>query len=650
MVIVDQLRKNDRYLRALTWAVVAGMAVLLGGLWYVQVVSSKHFVADQRAQSFRTVRIPAIRGKILDRGGNALAENQPSYNVCLYLDELRERFTFEYTNNVLKGYRAEHPGQRIPRKALNELKREARYRAASNSIHSLSRALGESLHLDPGRFHRHYSQTLALPMPVLNNLGPAQLARFQEQPGNSAGLDLEVQPNRYYPHGQTAAHLLGYLTRDDRSKKDEDAFVNYRLPDYRGRVGVEGTFDEQLRGKAGVKSVLVNSLGYRQSEFIWTPADPGKNVVLTIDLELQKAVEEALASAPNVRTEVVRGAVVVMDPHTGDILAMASAPAFDPNLFVPRISHADYAGLSDPKLRPQVNRACQENYMPGSIFKIVTGLACLEAGVNPADSIHNPGYIMVGRRRIKDEAAPGEYDFRRAFIKSSNTYFVTNGLQAGLERILRIGEQLHLGERTGLPTGQEVSGFFPDLDYVKSGWFLGDSANLCIGQGRIDVTPLQMAVMTSAIANGGKVLWPRLVMRVEPQNPDSEEPPLLYPAGRVRGHLNVHPRSLQITRDAMRADVEDREGTGKAAAVPNWRVCGKTGTAQIIKPNEPIDHTAWFASYAPFEDPRYVVIVMVESGISGGSSCAPVAHKIYRALQRREAGQTSGAGSLARRN
>ena len=632
MLFFDQLKKSDPTLRTLAWGAFAGLAILLAGLWYVQVVSYRHHAENQKAQSYRTVRIPAIRGKILDANGEPLAENRPTYNVNLYLDELRPLFK--------EAWKRTAPKRRLKRAESIALQAETRYRVVSNIVHHLSTVVQQPLFLDYDRFTTHYRDQLALPLAIMTNLTPAQIARFQEQPSTLPGLDLDVQPTRLYPRGQVGAHIVGFLRRDDRSKKDEDAFFNFRLPDYKGQIGIEGVFDQALRGRAGVKSVLVNNLGYRQSETIWAPADPGKNVVLTIDLALQQAAEKALLTAqPD-----VRGAVVIMDPNNGDILALVSIPSYDPNLFLPRINRANWDTLMDEDLKPTRSRATQENYAPGSIFKIVTAMACLEAGVDPNVKIYNPpgpsgrGRIFVGRRPIDDTAPAGEYDFRRAFILSSNTYFITNGLKAGIQRIVALGQRLHLGERTQLPTWQDNGGIFPNMRRIKTGWVEGDSANICIGQGEIAVTPLQMAIMTSAIANGGKVFWPRLVARIEPQDLLSGESPMGYPQGRVRDHLGVSARTLQIVREAMLADVEDvKEGGGRLAAVPGLRVCGKTGTAQVTDlQNRVTDHTVWFASYAPYENPRYVVIVMVESGKSGGFTCAPVAQKIYQAIQQYE--------------
>ncbi|HKQ39399.1 MAG TPA: penicillin-binding transpeptidase domain-containing protein, partial [Verrucomicrobiae bacterium] len=531
MLFFDQLKKSDPTLRTLAWGAFAGMAILLAGLWYVQVVSYHQHAENQKAQSYRTVRIPAIRGKILDANGQPLAENRPAYNINLYLDELRSQFKQEWKRSA--------PKTRTKKGELAWLQAQARYRVVSNIIQHLSTVVQQPVALDFDRFMNHYTNQLALPLPIMTNLTPTQVARFQEQPSTLPGLDLEIQPTRTYPRGQSGAHMLGFLRRDDSSMKDEDAFFNFRLPDYKGQVGLEGAFDQVLRGRAGVKSVLVNNLGYRQSETIWAPADPGKNLVLTINLDLQHAAEKALAGTqPD-----VRGAAVIMDPNNGDILALVSIPSYDPNLFLPRVNRAHWDMLMDEDLKPTRSRATQENYQPGSIFKIVTGLACLESGLDPNAKIYNPpgpsgkGRIYVGRRPIDDTAPAGEYDFRRAFIMSSNTYFITNGLKAGVEKIVSIGHRLHFGERTGIPTWQDNGGIFPTPRRIKTGWVEGETANLCIGQGEIAVTPLQMAVMASAIANGGTVFWPRLVARIEPQDLLSGEQPTIIPQGRVRDYL-----------------------------------------------------------------------------------------------------------------
>lgn len=636
MLIFDQLRKNDRQLRLLAVAVLSGLCVLVAGLWYVQVLSARRYKASQVSQSFRTVRSPAIRGKIFDANGAPLADNRPSYNVSLYLEELRPYFQREYSNLVARVKPA-----RSQRAALG---RTVRYHVVSNLVAHVTTVLGQPLSLNETNFHKHYDQRLALPMPVLTGLTPEQTALFMEQCVHLPGLDLEVQPVRTYPHRTLAAHLVGYLRRDDRVA-DEETFFNYRMPDFRGIAGIEGAFDEYLRGKAGIKSVLVNNLGYRQSENIWTPAEAGQNVVLTIDLAIQKAAEQALRSS--VHGPLTRGAVVVMDARNGDLLALASNPTFDPNEYISGISTEEWRQLTDPTLLPLINRATAGVYQPGSIFKLVVGLAGLEAGtLDPREIYHSPGYFKLRDQKWGDTAGPGAFDFRRALIKSSNPYFQTNGLKVGVDRILELGERLHLGERSGLQV-QEAAGDFPTREWQQRRlggvWFDGNTANLCIGQGEIAITPLQIAVMTAAIANGGTVYWPRLFARTEPQDFASQARTTNCPAGRVRDRLRVSRRSLDIVRDAMLADVEDGEGTGRRAAVAGMRICAKTGTAEITRTKK----TTWLTSFAPYGGPRYVVVVMVEDGVSGGETCGPIAQQVYLALQKREQ-KTPRTDTLAR--
>jgi penicillin-binding protein 2 len=234
-------------------------------------------------------------------------------------------------------------------------------------------------------------------------------------------------------------------------------------------------------------------------------------------------------------------------------------------------------------------------------------------------------------------------------MDSSNTYFITNGVHAGIDNIIRLAEKFHFGERAGLPTRQDTRGNLPTMRRIHNDWRDGDTANVCIGQGEIAITPLQMAVAYSAIANGGKVLWPRLVQRIEPQDPTSTEAPTNFPAGVVRDELGVRPGNMKILHDAMLAETEDPEGTGGLARVPGLHICGKTGTAEIMDThNKEIGKTTWFASFAPYENPRYAVVVMVENGFFGGPTCAPIAHDIYAAILAKEKGNPPAVATARR--
>ncbi len=661
MLVFDELKKNDPQLRLVAVVLTGGLCILLVALWWVQIVSAREYREHLVTQQFRTIRVPAVRGKILDREGRVLAENRPRYNLSLYLDDFRDQFKAAYQVEFARATNARgqmitaqekqlgRPLTKVERKKFNfkteqleQLATQARQKVAASVTTQIGSKLGEPLTFDPKDFENAYKKARALPYPVLKNLTPEQIARFQENYPAGAGVDLELQTVRSYPHDTLAAHLLGELKRDNSSIGEELSFFNYRLPDYVGVTGVEGKFDAALHGRAGQESVHVNNFGYRQSEDLDNVPQPGNNVVLTLDLDIQRAAEQALLSHQGAN---VNGAVVVMDVRTGDVLAMVSSPTFDPNDFAQGISHEKYQQLQ--ALEAEKNRATYENYAPGSIFKTVVALAALEHGLNPEAFYHvqanpeNPakGVYMLGRRSIKDTAPPGDYNFKKAFIHSSNAYFVNAGLTtAGIENIIRIGRQFHLGERTGLFANQETPGGFPDAARIQSrNWRDGDTANVCIGQGEIDVTPIQMAVMISAIANGGTVLYPRLVERIE--SPDDVAGQVLtnFPAGVVRNRLTVQPRNLRILRDAMRDDVASIEGTGRKAAVPGLTVCAKTGTAQRQdERNRFLGYNFWFASFAPYENSKYAVVVMVQGDHgSGGETCAPIAHDIYEAIAKK---------------
>lgn len=662
MLVLDQINKGERPLRVLAWGVALGLLALAAGLWQVQVLSGAKYRQRQETQSFRTVRVPAMRGRILDRNRVPIADNQPRYRLDVYLDELVPQFTeaekqlrrqllasrglLSQPEPTLWGRisarfsrQKQKPGITSAERDL--LKRQARYQVVSNILSQINARLGVHLVKTEAELFQHWRQKRALPFPVLDNLTPAQVAFLTEQGWSIPGVELDQVPVRHYPGGTLAAHIVGNVKRSDDFDEEDRAF-DYRLRDFTGATGIEAAFDRRLRGTSGAKSILINSSGYRhrQGEIVLAEPRAGDTVVTTLDVGLQKAVEASLSQVAGDE----RGAVVVLDPRNGDILALASAPTFDPNIWIDGVSAERWNAMQDPRMKPMFNRATYGYYQPGSTFKIITALACLDAGVLTPDSVHDPlhtlGYFQLGNRRIKDTASAGEYDFRRAFIKSSNSYFITYGLKLGLQRLLDMGHRFHFGDKPGLRLGEESRGIFPAYDEVKDSWSLGNLANVSIGQ-EIAVTPVQLAVAVGAVANGGTVYWPRLVDRVEPSDVLSDEPPDRIRPGQVRDRVELRPEYFDIVRAAMRDDVAGDEGTGKNARVKDFAVCGKTGTAEVKQGTRLVDKITWFASFAPYESPRYVVIVMVESGGSGGGTCAPVARRIYEHLRDRERGGTA---------
>ncbi len=478
--------------------------------------------------------------------------------------------------------------------------------------------------------------------------------------------------------------VWGFITKNKTNDKKSFVFIDevQEIKDFekalRGMLS-DGGFDIYCTGSnatllSGELATLlsgryveipVHSLSYRENESTWQTPEPGRNLSLTLDLGLQRAAYHALRTVG----ADVRGAVVVMDVTNGDVVAMVSAPAFDPNEFVTGIPTARWEQLNHPLYRVMLNRATQGAYHPGSVFKIITSLACFDAGFDPAALFRvgpdparpGRGAFFLGRRKIEDLAPPGDYDFIRAFKRSSNTYFIHHGLRAGRDRVLEIGKRFFLGERIGLGTRQEVRGYFPSPDEVIGVWSDGNLANVCIGQ-EITVTPLQMAVVAAAIANGGKVLQPRLVLRVERAEPTVSEPARRDFPATVRGDIRFPESTLALIREAMLADTELREGTGFRAfqqenangrvtpRIPGFRVGGKTGTAEIKEGGRVVDKVTWFVAFGPYETPRYAVVVMVESGGSGGGTCAPVAREVFQAIAARMAATRSGDANLAQAN
>lgn len=655
MLVFDQLKKNDSQLRVLAMVIALGLAILLAGLWWVQIVQARGYRASVESQSYRTVRLPSVRGEILDRNGEVLAENRARYNISLYLEDLRGSFRKEYlrirpmrtTTNAMAFWKSwlglseiRPVPVRLTAAQSSNLVWDARCHVINQAVTQIAATLRDpTIQLDTNDFKVHYNTRRALPFPVVRDATPTQIARFSEQLSGNIAADLEIQSTRVYPHGSTAAHVLGYLVRDNQPAKDEERDYYHRLPDFRGVVGIEGHFDAELRGRAGGKSVLVNNLGYRQSETILDPTEPGKNVVLTLDLRIQKEAERSLRTHAALHG---RGAVVVMDVHSGDVLALVSAPASDPNYFIKGFPTNEIARWHEPLLGVQKNRATRELYQPGSTFKLIVALAALESGLDPNEKYHSSGAYFIGKQRWHDTAPPGDYDLRRAIVRSSNSYFITNGLRPGVfARVCDLARRLRLDERFELPLMQESAGRFPSPQRLRN-WRPGDTANISIGQGELAVTPMQMAVLTAALANGGLVLKPRLVDRLEAQDETALTAPTVFPTREIRGELGVSAANLMLLREAMLAETEDAvEGTGRRAQVPGLRICGKTGTAEYKDAKGATRNSTWFIAFAPYEQPRHAVVVMIEDGVSGGTSCAPVAADIYRALLKASSASTN---------
>lgn len=605
-----RLKEEQQRPWILFWIMVCGMAVLFFGLFMIQMVFHQKYTEMGQSQSYRKIKIPAMRGEIYDRHGEPLAMNLPRYDVTLSLESLHwtrdEKDDNIFNREYSRLKKLHQSGELLV--ARPELGRLARFSAVSNLVSGLEVILDRKIELAAKDFHEHYSQHLAAPMTIAEGLSNEEVARFVAHPNKPLGMEIEVRPYRVYPQKSLAAQTIGYARR----------FQPPPIGNYVGRSGLEAYYDEKLAGVDGLMTFMVNNFRYRMPEedIAIVSSIPGQSIYLSLDIHIQQAAEAALTAFQR----DTRGAAVVVDADTGDVLALGSTPSYDLNLWYPRMTGDEFSRLNDPIDTPMFNRASRGLYAPGSIFKILVGIACLRNGIDPSEKVYNPGAYQISDRHDIDDTAPiGYYDFRKAFKWSSNTYFIHYGLEIGVEKILE--------------TANDFGVNVPNYGYGK-GWYRGDTANLSIGQGSITVTPLQFAMVTAAIANGGMLYEPRLLIREKSCSPEERDVGKWHPPV-IRKHLQLNSDQLAVIRDAMLADVEDPDGTGRRAAVPGMRIFGKTGTAETYR-NRKKDKNTWFASYGVHGARKYSVVVVVEGGRSGGDTCAPIARLIYQALMNHE--------------
>lgn len=579
-----------------------GIAVLAADLWRLQVVDVADFREDQHRQNTRSILIPGMRGRILDASGRVLADSRPSRVIVCRPERFAARGG---VTNIAMAVEAE-----IER--LSSALRIARPPA-------LTRA----------RIARHLKESSALPIYIWRDLDDTALARFAEHAEEFPGFDEIVRAERTYPFGTLAAHIIGYVGHD---RPEQDSVANaahYWEPDLKGRSGLEARYDGYLAGVTGERRVLVDARGFKprnaeQSDDappLRPPAD-GLDLTLTIDAPLQYALERQLRG--------VMGAGVVLDPRTGAVLAIASSPTFNPNEFIPVLSQERYRALADDPSHPLLNRAVSGTYAPGSTFKPITALAGLDSGIDPEAEYDCRGVFALGAFRLHcwDRYGHGEISLHRALRDSCNTYFCNLGRTIGTNALARTAREFGLGAKTGIDLGAEAPGVVPDADWKRSHggdpWYPGDTCQMAIGQGMLLVTPLQMAVMCAALANGGDVFTPYLRAR-DPGLP----PP--KPARRV----HARPEDFQRVREGMRAVAE--EGTGKRVLFrfgerrEKFRLkttcAAKTGTAEVGT-GETRRKNTWVIAFAPYENPTMAVAIIVERGESGGLTAAPKAHEI----------------------
>src|SRR5581483_11546119 len=546
------------------------------------------------------LQIPAPRGQITDRNGLPLAQTRVSYNLAINFP-MPPNFTL---NGAL---------------------------AFAHEQMEIARTLTQRrIAISDDQILKHYGNRAVLPLDIAFDLLPAEIEAVKQKAPPS--LSLHPLYQRFYPGGTLAAHILGYAGHAGR-RLDGPVQNNEMLwPNSEGREGLEQTFNDQLNGKPGQLNLAFDANGKKVSEKIAIPPQPGYNVVTTLDEKIQRLAEETLEKG------VKRGALVIIDPNNGDILAMASWPSYNPNAFVPTISAEAFKALQDDPNVPLLPRAFRSAYPPGSTFKVTVGLAALESHtVKPDDEFNCPHAFQIGNITMNNwkKTDSGMLNFHDALAQSCDTWFYQVGIKTGAQPIIDWSLKMGFGSKTGIPLASEAEGRVPTDDYMRKthGRKLldGDVANLSIGQGDLLVTPLQMAQAMAAVGNGGTLYRTRLVQQV--QSIDSQIV-TAYEVG-ARGTLDIDPKILAELKKAMVAVVSSRAGTGGKAGVDGVDVAGKTGTAQW-GPKSKERNAAWFAGFAPAEKPRYAFAALYESepgqSAHGGTYAAPMIGKVLGEL------------------
>jgi penicillin-binding protein 2 len=590
---MEEFRGRYRYFVAFS---TIAFSVILISLWYFQVIKGSDFRQMSTNNCIRIRENPAARGMILDRKGRLLALNRPSFEVYLVPEDLKEN----------------------PEVLVR---------------------VGQMLNMNPEgikeKLQTQKKRTPFRPVKIKSDIEWNELARLETSRVHLPGLFVDVRPRRTYHHGPLASHLIGYLGEVDENELRQSAGSPYRMGAMIGKYGVEYQWETYLRGVDGGRQIEVDALGREIKDLGSVESFPGNNLTLTIDFDLQRVAEEAFQEKT--------GALIAMDPKSGRVLAMVSKPSFDPDTFARNISSEEWKSLTENPFSPLQNKGIQGQYPPGSVFKIITAIAGLETGViTPNTQLTCKGVYPYGNRdfRCYKEGGHGTINLHRAIVESCDIYFYQVGLKVGVDAIAHYAQEFGLGGLTGIALPHEKSGIVPSTSWKKrrlgAPWYSGETLSLAVGQGYINATPLQLLMLISAVANGGKLYLPQVVEKVEDIYGNTLKD---YPPVEV-ARVDISEKTLHFIQEALMGAVNDPHGTGWACALKDFKVAGKTGTAQVIKmaqdfkkgdmdrmPLKFKDH-AWFVAYAPFEDPIIAVVVLVEHGGYGGAAAAPIAKRV----------------------
>ncbi len=587
---LGQIQKRIFFL----YPVVIGIFVLLLlRVWFLQIIKGDYYKDLSENNRMRTVYLNPQRGLIYDRNGKIVVNNAPGFSLYLVPEDIRDR------NGTIK-------------------------------------YLGSILEMEPGeievQLNTKRNQPSYLPVKIKGNLSMREVAMLETHKMDLPGIRIGAESQRNYPHGVIAAHLVGYVGEVSSTQLKESGLEDLIPSSIVGHYGVEKRYDSALRGKTGKKIVEVDAIGRETNMLRIDQPAPGDDIYLTIDLDLQKEAEDAFG--------VESGALVAMDPDNGEILAMVSHPAFNPNTLSHGVTQVEWEKVSRDPGHILMNRAIQGEYPPGSTFKIVVASSALESkDITPASNIYCRGGLYFGNRTFKDwkRGGHGAVDIHKAIVESCDVFFYEIGRKVGIDGISGFARMYGLGEKTGIDLFGERKGLIPTTQWkmrvLGEPWYPGETLSLSIGQGYTTVTPLQMANMLSSVVNPDRRFRPHIIKGVRERG--SLEVKAFTPEAMDR--LNVSPQVLEIIKAALEGVVNEPYGTAARARSAFFKIAGKTGTAQVVgdkytkikgdTPKELQDH-AWFIAYAPAEDPKIAVVVLVEHGGHGGSVSAPIAKRI----------------------
>ncbi len=578
---------------AFTTMIIVVLAVAAMRLYYLQIIRHHDLAELADRNRIRIQRMSAMRGLVFDRRHRPLVDTRPSFDAVIVPEDspnLPE--TISRLEKLL--------GQDDVAKKIDEAD-------------------------DQGRPEFD-------PVIVQERLEWPQVVALETHQLEMPGVSLQVTPRRHYLYDSLAAHLLGYV--GEVTVKDLNRLPDYRMGDDIGKFGLERSWEGTLRGDAGGQEIEVDSIGRRLRMLREIPERPGDSVVMTIDLDLQRVAEDAIGARA--------GALVALDPNTGYILAMASHPSFDPNIFAGGISSSAWRELTTDPSHPLQNRTIQGTYPPGSTFKVVDSIAALmDRTLTPATIYDCPGGIWFGNREYRcwRKQGHGDVSLHRAIVESCDVFFYDVGQHLGVDRIAAWAHALGLGQKTGIDLDNEKSGLIPSSQWKEKRfherWYPAETLSVAIGQGYVSVTPLQLAMLASSVANGGTLYKPQFVSEVDALDGTVVKsfPPV------IERQTRIDPQILGQVRSAMADVVNASDGTGHAAKIDGIVVAGKTGTAQVVKeaqgartketalPDKYRDH-GWFMAFAPADHPRIAIACIIEHSGHGGSTAGPVVKQV----------------------